>query len=296
VRILVLHPGALGDLILALPALDVLRETHPGAELTVAGDSDHLRVVARAQADRIVSLATLPLHRLHGDDALPRADLELWEGFERIVAWTGAGDSWFERRIRAVQPGARVAAWRPGPGERRHVSQIFVDSLEPAEPRSAPLPRIGLDKAARPDPPGEAVVLHPGAGSPVKRWPEARFVELGRRLRERGLPVEVLEGPAEPGAAERVAAGIPGAARLEGLELDALAPVLRRARGFVGNDSGVSHLAAALGVPTVAVFGPTDPRNWAPRGPRVRVLRGAGGRLDGVEAAACLAALDDLTS
>ena len=70
--------------------------------------------------------------------------------------------------------------------------------------------------------------------------------------------------------------------------------ILARCRAFVGNDSGVSHLAAALGVPTVALFGPTRPEHWAPRGERVRVLLGRNGRLDEISVEDCLDALAGL--
>ncbi|PYV11204.1 MAG: hypothetical protein DMG07_19770, partial [Acidobacteria bacterium] len=99
-RILVLHPGALGDIILALPALDALREHAPGAEVTLAGNRDCLDAVASGHAERMLSLATLPLHRLYAAGPLPPQDLGFWRSFDRIISWTGAGDPQFEHNLR----------------------------------------------------------------------------------------------------------------------------------------------------------------------------------------------------
>ncbi len=109
--------------------------------------------------------------------------------------------------------------------------------------------------------------LHPGSGSASKNWPAAAFKELARRFFLSGLRVVWIRGPAEPAEAhsrgERV---------WDSLPLPALAARLTRAAIYVGNDSGVTHLAAACGCPTVALFGASDARVWTPRGEAVRVL------------------------
>jgi ADP-heptose:LPS heptosyltransferase len=113
-------------------------------------------------------------------------------------------------------------------------------------------------------------VLHPGAGAPAKVWPG--MAALARRLVARGLPVVAVTGPAE------AAAEIPGAHAARDLTLRQLVALFERAAVFVGHDSGLTHLAAAVGGPTVALFGPTDPAIWTPVGVAVTVLAGAGSR------------------
>ena len=113
-----------------------------------------------------------------------------------------------------------------------------------------------------------ATLLHPGSGSPRKNWPLDHFVELSRILRERGHAVRWLLGPAESSFDLP-----PGETALSNFDLGDLAATLREARLYVGNDSGVSHLAAAVGAPTVAIFGPTSDRVWRPDGPRVSTIR-----------------------
>ena len=288
-EILLLHPGALGDTILSLPAIVVLREAFPGARLTLAGNLDHLAPVVGTYVESVLSLSTLPLHNLFAAGALPDSDARFWNSYDRIISWTGSGDAGFVRRMQEIHPHACVASWRPGPQEQRHVSQIFVDSLGQeiaAGKKASPVP-IRLDPGTLDEgshwlsgqkrQPGEPLIaLHAGAGSEAKRWPLARFAGLARRLVvEERNQLLLIEGPAEPGLAAQVAQSLPDgeAIRAESLPLALLAAVMAQCCGFVGNDSGIAHLAAALGIPSIVIFGPTIPRHWAPLGPNVAVVR-----------------------
>ena len=138
---------------------------------------------------------------------------------------------------------------------------------------------ITLAPLVHPERPGEApaadapVVLHPGSGGEAKCWPLERWLDLAGRLTARGQDALLIFGEAEahrwtdPQRAEVDAAGGRGLATLE-----TLVEVLLQAHRYVGHDAGPTHLAAQLGVPTVALFGPTDPRVWAPVGVDVRVI------------------------
>ncbi len=124
---------------------------------------------------------------------------------------------------------------------------------------------------------GKFAILHPGVSGfgSIKRWPPGRFAALALRLREeRGLPVLVTAGPGEEALAKEVAAASGGAARAAPgtSSLPELGALLARAAVVVGADTGPVHLAALLGVPTVALFGPKDPAVYAPRGDHVRVV------------------------
>ncbi len=118
--------------------------------------------------------------------------------------------------------------------------------------------------------PSPTVALHPGSGSPTKNWPLAGFEALAAELERRGERVAWVAGPAEEDL------------RLEGrgtvwrdLPLANLCASLSRCRLYVGNDSGITHLAAAAGTPTLALFFASDPRVWAPKGRLVRTMLGA---------------------
>ncbi len=119
--------------------------------------------------------------------------------------------------------------------------------------------------------------MHPGSGSPAKDWPFDRFVEAARRLSP-GRPWLLVLGPAEDDVAPPADALV-----ARGLPLRRLGAVVARAGLFLGNDSGVAHLAAACGTTTLSLFGPTDPAQWSPVGRAVRTLRAATGRVNDLE-------------
>jgi len=152
-------------------------------------------------------------------------------------------------------------------------------------------------------PPG-FLAVHPGSGSPAKNWPFDRFVEAARRLAS-GWPWLLVLGPAEEGRVVPDGVATPGdrlpepspslgnAVVARALPLRRLATVLSRAGLYLGNDSGASHLAAACGTRTLALFGPTDPAQWSPVGRAVRTLRSSTGRLEDLAVDEVVAAARD---
>jgi len=284
---LAIHPGSLGDVLLAGPALAHLEGL--GFRTTLAVTS-HL--VALFADSGLVAAARdvegLGLHRLFVEPVDVRA-LEVFAGYDAIVSWFGAGDSTFRASLARVRCPVVVARAVPPPGAGRHVARHALETLAPlgARPTESPIPRLGVaaaDRAAaeawlgaRGIRPGEAIVLQPGAGSVAKVWPG--FASLARRLRDASGSIVALAGPADAAAAQAlVATGIldPDAVARD-WSLPRIAALFALARAAVGNDSGPTHLAAAVGCPTVAIFGPTDPAVWAPIGPCVRVAGGPSG-------------------
>ena len=120
---------------------------------------------------------------------------------------------------------------------------------------------------------GRVVAIHPGSGSPRKNWPLERFIETAKTLKAKGTvqPVFLL-GEAERDMVAMLVERCPECPLITGLDIVELASDLRACVAYLGNDSGVTHLAAAVGVPVLDLFGPTDPAIWAPRGARVRVV------------------------
>lgn len=288
-RCLVIHPGAVGDVLLALPALAHLGDL--GFERVLAATPRVAALLGGAGVvESGVDLDRLGLHRLFTDEGDP-ALLRALAGHEAVVSWLGAGDPTYRGHLAGLggpPPVVVVARAAPGAASRIHVSRHLLGTLAPLGPLPAALPAVRLVPppaeraralawlAARGLVPGEAVALHPGAGSPAKVWPG--FAALARRLEASGIPVIVTAGPADAAVVARVVeAGELGEARVaRDLGLAGLAALVEAARAFVGNDSGPTHLAALVGCPTLALFGPSDPVVWAPAGRRVRVLAGAG--------------------
>jgi heptosyltransferase III len=299
-RALVVRSGALGDVLLLRPAV---------ARLRAAGYDVHLLAPAAAgpallgtggsevsgwtpsDAATMASLWTQD----GGCPALLRPHLE---GADALaVAFTGSAE--VAGHLAAV--GARVLARRPEPPPGRHAADWLAGALDGANLPPAPStePTLVLSEseraAARPwldRLPGRFVAVHAGSGSPRKNWPAVRFAEAARALAGRD-PFLWIEGPADT-PTEPQTLDISTWVRARSLPLRTLAAMLAGASVYVGNDSGVSHLAAAAGAPTVAVFGPTDPTQWSPRGPSVRTVRAESGVLADVPAGAVIAAAQAL--
>jgi ADP-heptose:LPS heptosyltransferase len=137
--------------------------------------------------------------------------------------------------------------------------EVLPEDLDAADER---LTAVGLR-------PGGFLLILPGSGSPAKNWPPEHFADLAALLAPQ-LPSLIVIGPAETALAPSFRAR--GLTTIDNLELGVVAGLARRARAFVGNDSGVSHLAAGAGASGIAIFGPTDPERWRPLG-RIQVLR-----------------------
>ncbi len=252
-RRLVIRPGAIGDLIVSLPALECLR-------------SDYLEVwVATANvplvrfANRVRGIASTSLDLLGVTEPPPQL-LDALHGFDSIVSWYGANRPEFRELTQSLGLPFTFLRALPEHGSKVHATEFYLDQVRAiANCESDGIPRI-----ACPAEPGNFAVIHPFSGSPRKNWPLEKFQSVARNL-ERLMPVHWCSGPEDPQlplVADRA---------VQIADLYELACWLACARLYIGNDSGITHLAAAVGTPVLALFGPTDPDVWAPRGPHVRV-------------------------
>ena len=242
-RRLILRPGAIGDCLLALPALEHL----------ASGDHTELWISSAVAplihfADRVQSLSSTGIELVGvGDLPLPPRLQERLANFDSIVSWYGANRPEFRRALNLLGVDTEFLAALPPNDYPGHATDFFAGQVGA---RRGLIPRIELPATE----PKSSILLHPFSGSSRKNWPLRNYRDLAARLPE---PVEW-------------AVNASGIYLFE--DLGDLAGSLNGTRLFVGNDSGITHLAAALGVPTLALFGPTDPARWAPRGPNVTVL------------------------
>jgi len=277
VRRLIIRPGAIGDCILSLPALESLRVEY--TEVWVARQNTSLVRFA----DRVRAIADTGLDWLEIEpESPPPKLLESLRSFDSIVSWYGWGREAFRAAVERWK--LPVALFPPLPREPgKHASDFFLEQVRGLASRDAPpVPKIPCPPA----PGAPDVVIHPFASSETKRWPLDRFRELAARMEAR-WSVEWVAGPEEE---------LPEARRFE--DLYELACWLAGTRLFVGNDSGIAHLAAAAGTAVAAIFGPTDDRIWAPRGSRIRIVRPTlrPGPVSGVTVEAVWRAAADLLS
>jgi ADP-heptose:LPS heptosyltransferase len=245
IRTLLIRPGAIGDFVVSLPALEHLKSAY-----TEAWVSEQNVPLARfADHARSIGSTSLNLLGLEGVEP-PTVLLEKLRSFDRIVSWYGARREEFRRAVQGL-PFEFLA---PLPeGSAMHATDFYLEQV--GAPDEA-VPRIDCPRWD-----GGFAVIHPFSGSATKNWPLENFRALAARLESR-MPVKWCAGPSEL---------LDGAVRIDNLY--ELACWLAGARLFVGNDSGIAHLAAAVGTPVLTFFGPTDPSVWAPRGPQVQVVR-----------------------
>lgn len=234
---LVIRPGAIGDAIVSLPAIGHLKPAEIWCPEQNIPLFEHL-----APARSLVATGLDSLH-------LPEATLARLHRFGRIVSWYGTQREDFRRQVE----GLPFEFHRAVPPEGCGVHAVDYYLAQVGAPAGA-VPHLPYRAA-----PAGFAVIHPFSGSPRKNWPLERFRAVAGRL-ARYLRVFWCAGPEEE---------LEGALRFA--DLRGLTRWLAAANVYIGNDSGVSHLAAACGVPVVAMFGPTDPLVWAPRG-RVCVL------------------------
>jgi len=283
-----IFPGALGDLCLVLPTWRALRRRHAGAR-HVAVVNEPLRALVGAAR---VAEATAGLDDADAAWLFGRGGAPPWwlDGAAAVYCWLGAGDADVRARVGRTASVARFVHVERGTGEV-HAAVAYARALGlPDVPRVLradgavvvpPSPRAETLVEALP---GPLLAVHAGAGARAKRWDPAGFVQVSRWWQATVGSVVEVAGPAEAEAPDFL-----GAPTARDWPLPDLAALLARAALYIGNDSGVSHLAGAVGTPGVVVFGPTSARRWRPLGGAV-ALQAQGGGPEGIALAALPAA------
>jgi ADP-heptose:LPS heptosyltransferase len=257
-RLVVLRALGLGDLLTAVPALRALARAFPAHERVL------LAPAALAPVVELLGDATYALHQVDGVRTLPAALPPIARDADVAVNLHGRGPQ-STALLRAAQPRAlvafgRQAAWRDGEHETARWCRLLEAAGIEADPGD-----LDLAPPAEPTPYPGATVIHPGAAAPARRWPAARWAAVGRQL---AGPVVVTAGPGEEPLARAVARAA-GATVFAG-DLRGLAALVAGAARVLCADTGVAHLATALGTPSVVLFGPTPPAQWGPPPERTR--------------------------
>ena len=302
-RFLILRGGAIGDFIATLPVLQALRAQWPGAVIEIWGYPHVAELaVAGGLAQTVVSLDRAEMARFFvPEPSFTDAQVAAVRSFDLIFNYLH--DPVGQVRSNLLLAGAKqVLSGSPiikrGPAvpfllEPLQALAIYETELAPALELPAELRARGRERLRSLGLKGRPAAVHPGSGSPAKNWPVERYVEIVRRLRAAGRKVVAVLGEADAAEAAVFARELPEVPALAGLTLVELAGALAECGSFLGNDSGIAHLAAAVGLPTTALFGPSDADVWAPRGRGgVRVLRAPEGELERLEISAVWAALE----
>jgi len=295
-RILVIRGGAIGDFILTLPALKLLRDSFPAAHLEVLGYK-HIVALAElggyANATRSIEYGRLASFFNRDGELAPQL-VEYFGSFQQVISYLFDPDDIFANNLQRA--GVRnLIVGSPKITDREHAARQLARPLE----RLA----LYLDDPAAIIPPNEEVkvdpsliALHPGSGSETKNWALGRWAALAESL----LSVHgsrrllLIGGEADAARVAQLGKTLPNdrVQFAQNLSLLELVVRIRKCALFLGHDSGISHLAAAVGTPCLLLFGPTDPAIWAPANPQVRVLRASNLTMDGIGVGEVRAAVD----
>jgi heptosyltransferase III len=282
-KILVIRGGAIGDFILTLPAFAALRRHFPQAHIEVLG-YPHIIELALAgnlvdRAQSIEARALAGFFARHGE--LSEQLTDYFSEFDLIVSYLYDPDFIFQTNIARCTPAQFIAGpHRPKDSDKVHAAQIFLKPLERlAIFDQDPVPRLRL--SANHQPAGlYEIALHPGSGSERKNWPEQNWADLLEYLMgETNAHVLLVGGEAEGERLQRLAGALtPSRLRVaQSLPLRQLGVLLQSCGSFVGHDSGISHLAGALGLPGIILWSDTAEEVWRPPSSKMIVLRAPGG-------------------
>lgn len=288
--LLVIQPGALGDTLLSLPAIRALRAGSPSDDLVLVTQREAGELLRDCgEIDAVVPIEGPGLTELLAGQA--PASQVLRQTLLRCtlaVGWMNDPDGGLQAALgRAGCRRRRVRALATGAFQAVHQADRYLETV------AGLVPVAVAPRALRVPPPvveggrrrlhqagwsgrEPLVVLHAGSGSPHKCADPGLFASAMRAWHSRGVSTVLLAGPAD---AEHLAAVTKGCTVppmiVRGCDLRTVAGVLQHAALYVGYDSGITHLAAALGLAVIGLYGPTDPTRWAPREVNVRILRGA---------------------
>lgn len=287
-RVLVIRGGAIGDFILTLPALHLLKDHLPNCHVEILGYRHIIQIAeGRFYAEKTRSIEYAPLAGFFARGGTQTDELVTYfRSFDQVISYLYDPDELFRQNLRSIGVTDPIL----GPGR-------LDDTAHATSQLARPLEDLGMyleDPTLRIYPstedriraaqllPGSCsrIALHPGSGGRHKVWPTERWARALAVVAERHPEVEwvVIGGEADTAAIEylRQQSSIwhhPIPLRwMINLELPILGAVLERCGRYLGHDSGISHLAAAAGCECLLLFGPTDPKIWAPLNPKVQIL------------------------
>jgi heptosyltransferase III len=267
------HCGALGDFLTVLPVIRAWRMVFPGEKIVLLGRQAH-GTIARGCVDEVWEAASVSQAWLFSDKTtIPENARSRYCEITSAVLFA-APQSPIVNRLRAVGV-KNIYSHAPFPDQRisaveYHLALVpgLMDMLDHFGPIVIADPAFKKDALLVLDGMDDYIVIHPGSGSAFKNWPFDNFKLFAENCHRCGLHVLWIYGEAESDLPE-----VPGSRVVRGAPLPILVHLLAMSKGYLGNDSGISHLAAATGRRSMVLFGPSDDVVWGPRGAHVTIVK-----------------------
>lgn len=282
-RFLILRGGAIGDFIVTLPAIAAIRERWPEAHIELIGYPHIARLALQNNlVNHVRSLDEAGMAAFFGSrPQFTPEQITYIRSFDLVFSWLHDFDGTVKTNLTLA--GARQVVYgSPLIPDHTHAADHLFKPLEQlALYTDWALPRLRLDAGTIQSAQefmrqrhlvGPCWAIHPGSGSRKKNWPLDHFQACAAFLTQHGITPLYILGEADEHERRTLETTVAPAQLITALNLTELAGVLSQCHGFIGNDSGITHIAAALDRPVITLFGPSNPTQWAPRGPRVLVL------------------------
>ncbi len=274
-KILVIRGGAIGDFILTLPVLAALRESFPGAHIEVLGYPKVAQLASFGGfADEVRPIESQAMAGFFAaGGTLAQTLQDYFSSFQIIISYLYDTDQVFQTNVRRCSSAQFIQGpYRPDENDSIHATEVFLKPLERLAVFGAnPIPSLSISDISLQN----CIALHPGSGSESKNWPEPHWATLLQKLaNDTQLSFLMIGGEAEGSKLERLQALLPSQ-RLEiarNLPLPDLARKLATCSFFVGHDSGITHLAAAVGVKGLVLWGPSKSQIWRPLSKGINLL------------------------
>ncbi len=303
-RGLIVQPGAIGDCILTLPLAAFMKESLKLGGVDLLGHTEYVGILpGRSCIDTVRSIDSMDLHRLFAEtDAFELRDKDpliiAFAGYAWITTFLGEPYSNFEQNLIFTANCSRsvdviTLTLKPAADSCEHVADTYIRQFVNQSDLAPEPPKVQTDKcfikateADRNtgrellgerglDAGKKLIVIHPGSGGKAKCWNILNFLALAAKLVRENIQVVFLLGPVEQDRLKNSGISrINGVVRcLTNLNMAEIVGLLSCTDAFVGNDSGITHLAGTMGVKTLAIFGPTNPAVYKPTGPAVTVFK-----------------------
>jgi len=277
-KLLIIHQGALGDIVSIFPAIIRLKEKFGRIDAICKKSIGELASSLKL-IDKFYPVEAAFFSSVFSDKADPRT-ADIFRAYDEIILFSYSQElesiisDMVNRKIYLIHP-------RPDAYLEIHILNHVLYHLaenglipDTAWPENDCFMRLPEQKEAKNPYDRLKILIHPGSGSARKNWESSNFIKVSKNIKSLGMNPEIILGPAEQNLFEIFAGSLPAGSKIHILtDLSDLMTILKQSGGFIGNDSGISHLAAFTGIPTVVIFGPSNPKRWKPFGRSVEAVR-----------------------